>query len=519
MTTALLIQTRKEVRALLPWTIGVAVGSMALAVAANGNVTSINYRELQVFFFMAYALGALAISALSVGQELTHGTLAGLLVQPVDRFKVLALKLSVLAVALIGLGLMASATLPQTYLPDSPDLRRLLIWGPVAAGIGLAPLLTLLSRRPLGGIVFSPTTSGAILAVSERLYPFHKGDEAWTITWYGTLLVSAAGLAALVARFRTLEVAGEGAGRTAAAVSSPAETVAYIPTPKRSWLWLVVKKEFRLQQMTFAVSGLYVLGAVAAMIVAAINPPYIYPTFGAISIIHAYCIPVIAGSVASAEERHMGTLAGQILQPREMRLQWILKVVVTIGVTLLLAFGLPVLLMAIRPQVDTSFRVETDFMIGIGILGAAAMWVSSISNNPLLALLGTAPVIGLAGLVGGAGFQFLNRLVGSWIGHPFDWHRDHLLREAAFQEGMSRAWLRPFWQASIEMEHSLYVIQVSLLVSFGLLLLFFAARNHRTLDRNIRRVSGQLLMLSIFATAAATGYLALQWQGYNWMNW
>jgi len=471
-----------------------------------------------VFFGLAYAFGAFAISALSVGQELTHGTLAALLVQPLDRLKVLALKLSVLALALTGLGLLANAMFPDGYLRDSPDLRRLLVWGPVVAGIGLTPLLTILSRRPLGGVVFTPTISGLIVTISQRFYPFHETNFAWTITWYGTLIVSAAGLAALVAQFRKLEVAGDGRGRTAAGVAAgaPAGTIAFIPTTRRPWVWLLIKKELRLQQMTFAVSGLYVVGAVTTMILAARNPLYMGPTFGAISMIHAYCIPLIAGALASAEERHMGTLAGQILQPRSMRVQWILKSIVTIGIALLLACGLPLLLMSVHRPAD-AFRVPPDAALGLSILCAAAMWVSSNSGNTLWALLASFPAIGVAGMIGSFAYGVIRSHIWNWIPYVWDETRYRLLRQA-MQQDHSRAWLEPRIQAFGDLQHSLQIIRVSLIVGFGVLVLSMAARNHRTLDRSLRRMSWQVVTLLLFAAVAAAGYWTLYVRSDSWLS-
>jgi hypothetical protein len=516
MSAALFVQTRKEVRALLPWTIGVAIAFVALALLAGGTANLSAYHELSVFFIVAYPFGALAVSALSVGQEITHGTLAALLVQPVERFRILAIKLSLLAIALIGLALVASATFPEGYLPDVPDLRRLVIWGPVAAGIGLAPLLTVLSRRPLGGVVFAPTIPGLILALSERVYPLHKGPEAWTITWYGTLVVCAAGLATLFLKFRTLEVAGDERGRTTAATSAPAEISAYVPTTRRPWVWLLIKKELRLQQMTFAVSGLYVVGAVATMILAARDKLYMGPTFGAISMIHAYCIPLIAGALASAEERHMGTLAGQILQPRSMRVQWILKSIVTIGIALLLACGLPLLLMSVHRPAD-AFRVPPDAALGLSILCAAAMWVSSNSGNTLWALLASFPAIGVAGMIGSFAYGVIRSHIWNWIPYVWDETRYRLLRQA-MQQDHSRAWLEPRIQAFGDLQHSLQIIRVSLIVGFGVLVLSMAARNHRTLDRSLRRMSWQVVTLLLFAAVAAAGYWTLYVRSDSWLS-
>ncbi|HEX5069578.1 MAG TPA: ABC transporter permease subunit [Vicinamibacterales bacterium] len=533
MSAALLVQTRKEVRALLPWTIGVATASVALAVVAPGNGRLPYLGDLAVFVVLAYAFGALAISALSLGQELTHGTLAALLVQPLDRIKVLALKLSVVAIALVSLGLVANATFRPAYVADNPDLRRLVIWGPVVAGIGLTPLLTLLSRRPLGGVVFSPTVPGLILVISERLYPFHLGTQAWTVTWYGTLIASAAGLAMLVGQFRRLEVAGEGfpgsrnpglpggfpgsedRGLHGTPGLQARRLDGYSPTVRRPWVWLLVRKELRLQQMTFAVSGLYVLAAVATMILAARNELYMGPTFGAISMIHVYCIPIIAGSLSSAEERHMGTLAGQVLQPRNMRVQWTIKAIVTIGISLLLTYGLPLLLMAFHRPVD-AFRVPPYFVLGVSLIGAAAMWVSSISANALWALLACFPVTALAAMIGGFGNRILRERAFAWV--PTNWSEDRWRLVRASLTRRDRSWLDANNAAYLDIRWSMEIIQLALIAGFGVLVLSFAARNHRSLDRNTRRTFWQVVTLVLFAAAATTGFWALSQVSSNWLT-
>lgn len=520
MTSALLVQTRKEVRALLPWTIGVAITCVALAVMAQRNASLPGYRlDYAVFFIMTYAFGVLAVAALSVGQEISHGTMPLLLVQPIDRLRILGLKLLVLTIALVGIGVVANAGFPQAYVSNDAVPRPLIVWGPVVAGIGLVPLLTILTRRPLGGVVFAVTIPGVVLAISERLYPFHDGSQAWTITWYGTLVASTLGLLALLIQFRRLEVAGDGRERTrASAVSGIGDLtlVAYHPTVRRPWLWLVVKKELRLQQMTLAVSGLYLLGAVGVMIVSHDNPRYVGPTFGTLSLFHAYFIPIIAGSVASAEERNMGTLAGQLLQPRNLRLQWVIKIVLTIGLPVGLAFGLPSLLLSIHRPIDAG-HLESDLMFGVAMLAAAAVYVSSISSNSLWALLGSFPAIGAAIMIGGLGFSFLRSTVFAWFPNPpFGTTAIGILSKGGYDAFVSVR--QTHFQAVRDAMRSVNVIEFSLIVTFGLLILYFAGRNHRRLDRNPKTIAGQALVLLLFSAAGTTAYLVTMKVAWRWLG-
>ena len=521
MSHALLIQTRKEVRALLPWTIGVAIASVVAGLMAGQNAGLPGFRQNpEGLFIMAYALGVLSLAALSVGQELVHGTLPALLVQPLDRLKVLRLKLIVLTIPLISLGLMADAVFPQGYLPEA---RRLLIWGPVAAGLGLVPLLTVLTRRPLGGVVFAVTIPGLFLLVGTRIYPLQ--DQALTLTWYCTLAASTIGLAALFLQFRRLEVAGDGRQRAKAVSAVQAGDVPhapYQPTVRRSWVWLLIKKELRLQQMTFAVSGLYVLAAVAVMLLAYENPKYMGPSFGAISMIHAYFLPLMAGAMSSAEERHMGTLAAQVLLPRNMRLQWAIKVTVTIGIALTLTIGLPAILMATHRPVDAfhNFRYNLDLSMGLAMMCAAAMYISSLSSNSLWALLNCFPVLGAAMLIGNAGRLFVWRLlVDSWFPYrqSIQGESEYAIRALRAQEPWAKEWWRARMAAYREIEFSQATIEASLIVAFGLLVLYFAARNHRGLDRSLWTVASQLLVLLLFATVAAGGYYMLRAITWRWI--
>lgn len=525
MSHALIIQTRKEVRALLPWTIGVGIASVALGSLAAQNAALPSFRQNpEGFFIMAYALGVLTLAALSIGQELAHGTLSALLVQPLDRLKVLRLKLSVLAIPLIALGLLADAVFPKGYLPDTAHGRQLLIWGPVAAGFGLVPLLTVLTRRPLGGVVFAVTIPGLFLLIGTQIYPLQ--DPAVTFTWYCTLVSCAIGLAALFVQFRRLEVAGSSGRQRASAVSairtSDVPLTTYQPTVRRPWVWLLIKKELRLQQMTFVVSGLYLLAAIAVMVIAYENPEYMGPSFGAVSIIHAYFLPLIAGAVSTAEERHMGTLAGQVLMPRNMRVQWAIKAAITIGIALALSIGLPSILQAIHQPADSFhiFRFTLEFSMGIAIMCAAAMYVSSLSSNSLWALLGCFPVMAVVLLFGSMGRRLAWKLSSLWL--------PRRTFNVEFHEALSRAyqgdelWRRAFWRSRLEaaadIEFSLLIIETSLIVSFGLLVLYFAARNHRTIDRQIKRIGLQLVTLALFATIATAGYYGLTAISWRWLE-
>ena len=87
-------------------------------------------------------------------------------------------------------------------------------------------------------------------------------------------------------------------------------------------MWLLVKKELRLQQLTFAVSGLYLIGWVSLMSFRPMAPELRVTLLFILTIFHSGAIPLLAGSMASAEERQLGTLEWQVLLPMARWKQW-----------------------------------------------------------------------------------------------------------------------------------------------------------------------------------------------------
>jgi hypothetical protein len=508
------------VRALLPWWLGVALATIAMSYLAIGTSGFPGFRleQQKVWLVMVYAAGVLTLAALSFGQELTHGTLASLLVQPVDRRRVLWTKVGVLASLLVALAIVGEVGFPTASLPADAVLRPLSIWGPVAIGIGLVPLFTLLTRKPLAGPVFGLVVPGLIFVIAERYYP-DDATSAVTVAWYGTLAVSTIGFVAMGLLFPKAEVAGEGqasspdrpapVGTLAAAVGAGRATRKY-----RHWIWLSIAKELRLQQLTLAVSGLFLpLGAVI-VIAQRMEPPYAGPGIGALVTVHGVFVAVIAGSRASAEERHLGILAAQSLHPRAAWQQWFLKVSVTLSVVLVLATALPWLFNLVDADkyfvrtgqstryvapVDDWFGLESEYFAGIALACLAAVYVSSLSSNSLWALLSCLPTAGVILAVIVAVDPILRPL------------RRTLWRTVYFvPDLMEKGWRDPGWRV---FEGNLRLFQgvqdyliIILGLSFTLFVLYLAHRNHRTLEHGTRRIAIQAAMLAASLVVAIATY-------------
>ena len=499
------IQLRKEVRALLPWWLCVAAATATAVFAQPGSQFPEVRRDYEALVMTVHTLGVLALASLSIGHELTHGTLQGLLVQPIDRRRILLLKLIVLIPAVVALGAIVDAVFTTRYLSTRTGSGPLLIWGSVAAAIGLVPLLTMLTRKPLGGVVFAIVIPGLVFAASEWRYPLREGVQAWSLTMYGTLIASAVGLIALVRLFSTVQVAGDG---TARSWSGPAASSARLSASPRHWFWLLIKKEIRLQYLTLTVSGLYLVAAVLVLIAQYRNPDYMGPTFYAVTGLHGGFIALLVGAMSSAEERQFGTLASQVLMPRRASWQWMIKVGVALALTAILAAGLPALLMAIHRPAD-SFRVEEEFVAGMLLLTCGAMYVSSLASNSLWALLASLPAIGVGLLLTLGQLRPVRLAIYRWL--PVDQQRIGAILNAEWRtDAWPARWkqLERIWW--LESDATAWVI-----AGVALLTLYFAARNHRSLERNLRTVATQVATLILLFWIGTIGCFAMAQVAYN----
>src|SRR5262245_21603631 len=127
----------KEARALLlPW--AAVVAAVACGVVLRGRIPS----PLAV---LAYVAGTIGLGALSIGHELSGGTLAPLLAQPVSRHRILFAKLAVLSLylavtlAVASVWVFSGESLHE-FQGGSERVAALLL--PVAGAVLVAPGLT-----------------------------------------------------------------------------------------------------------------------------------------------------------------------------------------------------------------------------------------------------------------------------------------------------------------------------------------------------------------------------------------
>jgi hypothetical protein len=380
----------KEFRALLPiW----AICAAGLVATALHLPPPIHIGGAAVYILSCAALGSLAF-----GHEYSHGTMAALLSQPIARRRIYLAKLGVLALLLFGLrALLAVIRFPEARSPFGPLIVEL----PVLVALFLAPWLTLVTRSSLAGGMFSLSLASFVLVGAERLstggYGFTDEVDLLKIALirWPMLALCAVGAALGWRAFARLEVI-EGRGtplpdylpvRSAAGRRRPAR-----PRPA---LWRLVGKELRLQQMTFLIAGLFVAFYIGVV-------GWREPGQGRISAvevmtaINRMVVSLLAGSLASAEERHLGTIEWQLLLPISTLRQWMAKTGTALGVMLLLGVGLPIGLCWVLPPAagpqPLRWLPNPAMAAMTGAVGVfVSLYISSLVSSGVRALLVTVP--------------------------------------------------------------------------------------------------------------------------------
>jgi ABC-type transport system involved in multi-copper enzyme maturation permease subunit len=379
----------QEMRALWPVWAG-ATSCVVLAATVLPRFTTVG---LASFF-----VGSVALAAMSIGHEYTNRTLPVLLSLPVDRRRVIAAKLLAVAPMLGSLGVLTVAI--------GPAGRGTVIGAlSVLAAASLAPWLTMVCRDPLAGAVFALGITGmthlASLgvvvawlelfgAVSMSLQAF--GDR---ILASGLCVATVVGAVASWRAFITLQAPGDAASHLArprwmrsAMALDEAGTVQ--PARRSNALWLLVTKELRLQQMSIAVAAINV---VIWLVTYGIVGPSSEASgvMAIVAVLYGGLLAILIGALASAEERHLGTLEWQTLLPVAAWRQFVVKAAVALILSLLLAFALPSLLA--RGDVPAS-PLHAG---GVVLLTVGGLLVSSLCSSGTKAMALAVPVLFLAG--------------------------------------------------------------------------------------------------------------------------
>jgi hypothetical protein len=486
-------QLAKEVRALLPaWAASVCV------VAASAVIDDSRLVGLAV---LAYGLGSIALGAQAMGHEYSSRTLGVLLAQPFDRRRILLVKVVVLASMIATLTLLAWAVLMRREEILRPDIWRststLLLAAPL--GLFVAPFLTMLCRGPLAGMVFTVAAPGLLLIFGDLigLQRYGSGGGALIdefkikVLWWGTLAGSAIAALASWQMFMRLEaIDGRGADLSLPdwrhlgghAEETQPETAVRVRHPA----WLLVNKELHLQQMTFVVASLYILSWIGVSLLRTSVPDFPELPLAPLSLLYSVLLAGLIGSLASAEERQLGTIEWQMLLPMPAWQQWSIKVGTVLALVLVLGIGLPVGLWYLSPSA-AEFRIPVrawrEMTVVLVWLTTSSLYVSSLCGSGV-----KAAVLNLPALFGTVMF------VRAAIALAYEMPYPAIVPKIYVS---SQTWATIMTSAAL-----------TLTIAIAALVLRFAFGNHRSAERAPRRISRQVAWVG---STLAAGVLIMSW--------
>jgi hypothetical protein len=502
----LAIGVAKEAREILPyWMVSLLTG----LIGFFGLVSTPEGVRLAILF--GGELATVAMGAAVFGQEFTHGTMSLFLIQPWTRHQLWRRKMEVLGFAMATVFLVRLAG-PLLHGAGwyAVSFAGLMSVAAILYGLTLAPALALWSRSFLAGTVFAvsmPVITWLLASLIMGLVHGIDQFETWAVREGATRLFVlmmvaqwAVGVWWTYRAFLKLEVAGS----REVAIRLPGgfwrKSAAHRAQPKVVSAWrALVGKELRLLAPAYLVAVIYL--ALAAMDILrrvgqAGGAADIGEFLGVATLIYGALVSLLIGSLACAEDRHAGTLAWQLVQPVAASGQWMIKAGVALGMTLLLAVGLPTLVL--RGTAASGLSNLLSQFPPAGWLGATVqvlglctvgLYLSSVASTTMRAMLWAVPIgltleTALWGLIDSPATRswFWNWLV------PFDTHG----RTVASAPGVM--WL---------------LVWAFLGLGFLVIPLACAYRNFRSLEQSAARVVahlGIIVWYGLMALAAGTAF-------------
>lgn len=347
------------------------------------------------------------------GHEFSQRTLPLLLAQGVERSRIWREKMLVLAAFLMlffGLAVLAGKVVGLNWQSPDGETAIQFIWLIPLSCFCTVPFWTLFARNGLGGILFAlmfpPFAYGGASLLSERIFPeFFKRPENDALL---TLIIQCVTLAYSFllyhwgrAKFRTMEIK-DGAGED---LQLPKRLGEFFSNAfERCWqgktgpMVALIKKEIRLQKLSFIIAAVFVAAYVLVIVAkAAGSVEFAETAMVSVAGIYFSILPLLVGAISTAEERNLGTLEGQLVLPLGTRKQWTLKCVMAWVVCLTLGFaahgfGAMVGWVAGVPIAQQFFHEISAGSLGIAacqqsLVLALVVYASTLSRNSMKAML------------------------------------------------------------------------------------------------------------------------------------
>lgn len=506
---------QKELRALGP--VFLATGTLLLLCATVPP-------GLSTLGLGVYVLGACALGALSIGHEFTYDTLGQLLAQPGRRARLLTVKVLVLASLVALLAAAVSVRLWPSASPlaygdvNAQVLRWPIVLIPALLAAFVAPLLTMLSRSAIAGTVFTVGVYAGLWLIAPGITsPASPNDEIDVAYYAGTMLWIAVGVSAVSAvagavMFRRLEFIGSHRAMAWTAFRRGVASAAPIASAPRRPAAALLLKELRLQTVSFVIAGLYVVAWALFAIVDSRSSVVIYAFEGG-TLLYQFILAFMIGALPSAEERALGTLQWQTLQPYAAWKQWTVKAVTALTLTALLVIVLPAFSALGADTVDRfwlglrvgGWSLSRGFDIGsIGIyavvlitLTLTGLFCSTFNRNSLHALLSTA----LLAFVGGLAFRAAYSVgwQSAWAGLKLNKFYHDIAYRGIFQK------LPATWTINDEIltNRISFICTLAAIAGFLLLMQRMGLKNHTSAEPSRATVTRQIVVLLAYGIVAS----------------
>jgi hypothetical protein len=363
------------------------------------------------FGYFALGVACVVMAGSCFGTEFQHRTISLLLSQPIPRSVIWREKMVILGAgivtslaALLGCLAVAGSTIDHVeWLP--------LVLIPLCAFCGV-PFYTLELRQGIAGMVAAVGFPSAIMAACALVHAQLgvNSEAVLGIAIVSLLLIYCALVGWLgYAKFKQLEAVdtplrelGLPASLEAILVAPLTRVSSRFRGPRAS----LFKKEFRLQQISFLLAGVFVLIALAGFCLSKPRPDVAAGVVGGDIFIYALILPLVAGAISIGEERGWGMAEWHLTLPPSMPTQWSAKMLVTLSTSLVLGLLLPAIVFLLadplfsRPAARTSFEPPVAILcwvVGQMVMTSVAIYAASFAKNTMQAIL-AAFVILAAGI-------------------------------------------------------------------------------------------------------------------------
>jgi hypothetical protein len=363
------------------------------------------------FGYLALGVACAVMAGNAFGMEFQHRTLSLLLSQPIPRSVIWRDKMLVL-----GAGMATSLAVLLGCLVVSRPVIEGMDWVamaliPLCAFCG-APFWTLVMRQGIGGMVAAVGAPCGMLAV-YALVTNHLGESqpAALVTAIISLLLIYCAVVywlgcAMFNRLEAVDTPSRELGLPAGLEAFLVRPLTRMSSRFRGSFATLLKKEFRLQQISFLLAGVFVLVAVAGFCFVKRDPEYSAGIVGGDLFLYVLILPLVTGAISVAEERGWGMAEWHLTLPPSALKQWSAKMVAALSTSLVLGLLLPTAIFVVAnplfSEPGTGITMPPAFAILCWILGqllltSVAVYAASFSRTTMQAILAAFVILAAFG--------------------------------------------------------------------------------------------------------------------------